>query len=174
MFRVEYTNAHTTYTIIDTQGNKTPLPSSTCYCSDFVEGGYALKFVQDKINLRPVYINGKGQEIMSGIYAGKKVYMGSVSGDVNHYARPRCCGMTAWLFLNALYRVGMEKEADAIYFRMLDTFENLPTHSGLFPGYMESVDWRTKDGNPCGYNYLADNYLFLASGFLHHRGTLPD
>ena len=86
------------------------------------------------------------------------------------YENGGCCGMTAWLFLNALYHVGMEKEADAIYFRMLDTFENWPTHSGLFPGYMESVDWRTKDGNPCGYNYLADNYLFLASGFRHHLG----
>ena len=86
------------------------------------------------------------------------------------YENGGCCGMTAWHFLNALYRVGLEKEADGIYFRMLDTFENMPTHSGLFPAYMESCDWRTKDGNSCGYNYLADNYLFLASGFLHHAG----
>lgn len=123
VFRVEYTNAHTTYTIIDTQGNKTPLPSSTCYCSDFVEGGYALKFVQDKINLRPVYINGKGQEIMSGIYAGKKVYMGSVSGDVNYYARPRCCGMTAfydfdkqlWGFANASGKIVIPAKFEKVH-----------------------------------------------------------
>lgn len=86
------------------------------------------------------------------------------------YENGGCCGMTAWHFLNALYRVGMEAEADAIYFRMLHTVETMPTHSGLFPGYMESVDWRTKDGNPCGYNYLADNYLFLAAGYVHHAG----
>lgn len=91
-------------------------------------------------------------------------------GEWPRYENGGCCGMTAWLFLNALYAVGMEKEADAIYFRMLETFETMPTHSGLFPAYMESCDWRTKDGNSCGYNYLADNYLFLASGFLHHAG----
>ena len=86
------------------------------------------------------------------------------------YENGGLCGMTAWHFLNAMYRCGMREEADGIYFRMLDTFENWPTHSGLFPGYMESVDWRTKDGNPCGYNYLADNYLFLGSGYLAHSG----
>ena len=86
------------------------------------------------------------------------------------YENGGLCGMTAWHFLNAMYRCGMEERADAIYFRMLDTFERMPTHSGLFPGYMESVDWRTKDGNPCGYNYLADNYLFLGAGFLAHTG----
>ncbi len=86
------------------------------------------------------------------------------------YENGGCCGLAAWHFLRALYRVGLEREADAIYFRMLDTFENWPTHSGLFPGYMESVDWRTKDGQPCGYNYLADNYLFLGAGYLAHSG----
>ena len=86
------------------------------------------------------------------------------------YENGGLCGMTAWHFLNAMYRCGMREEADGIYFRMLDTFENWPTHSGLFPGYMESVDWRTKEGNPCGYNYLADNYLFLGSGYLAHSG----
>ena len=74
--------------------------------------------------------------------------------------------MTAYHFLNALYKVGMESEADLILKNMLHTFETMPTHSGLFPGYMFSVDWRTKDGLPCGYNYLADNYLFLASGII--------
>ncbi|MBR1836970.1 MAG: hypothetical protein IJ783_06740, partial [Kiritimatiellae bacterium] len=86
------------------------------------------------------------------------------------YENGGCCGMTAWHFLNAMYRCGMREEADAIYFRMLDSFENLPTHSGLFPGYMESLDWRTKDGQPCGYNYLADNYVFVASGYLARSG----
>ena len=86
------------------------------------------------------------------------------------YENGGCCGMTAWHVLNAMYRCGMRAEADAIYFRMLDTFENWPTHSGLFPGYMESVDWRTKEGQPCGYNYLADNYLFLGAGYLAHSG----
>ena len=86
------------------------------------------------------------------------------------YENGGCCGMTAWHFINALYAAGLEKEADDLYFRILDTFEKEPTHSGLFPGYMESCDWRTKDGNLCGYNYLADNYAFLASGFIHHTG----
>lgn len=84
-------------------------------------------------------------------------------GEWPMYENGGCCGQTAYHFLNALYKVGMDQEADAIVKNMLNTFETKPTHSGLFPGYMFSVDWRTKDGLPCGYNYLADNYLFLAS-----------
>lgn len=77
------------------------------------------------------------------------------------YENGGLCGMTAGHFIEALYRCGMRDEADEILFKMLDTFENQPTHSGVFPGYCKSVDWRTKEGLPCGYNYLADNYYFL-------------
>jgi len=78
------------------------------------------------------------------------------------YENGGLCGMTAGHFLKALYKCGMKKEADRIFFTMLETFENEPTHSGVFPGYTKSIDWRTKDGIPCGYNYLADNYYFLS------------
>ena len=45
------------------------------------------------------------------------------------------CGQTAYHFIQALYNAGLKKEADKILFTMLDTFENNPTHSGVFPGY---------------------------------------
>ena len=79
------------------------------------------------------------------------------------------CGQNAYHFIQALYKSGMRKEADMILFRMLDTFESGPTHSGLMPGYMKSIDWRTKDGNPSGYNYLADNYYFLLAAIKGHN-----
>ena len=79
------------------------------------------------------------------------------------YENGGLCGMTAGHFLKALRNRGLQKEHDRILFRMLDTFEKKPTHSGVFPGYTKSVDWRTKEGLPCGYNYLADNYYFLVT-----------
>jgi hypothetical protein len=56
----------------------------------------------------------------------------------------------------------------------MDTFENERTHAGVFPGYMGSPDWRSKDGIPCGYNYLADNYYFLLAAITGHmRVEMP-
>jgi len=40
----------------------------------------------------------------------------------------------------------------------------------VFPGYMRSVDWRTREGIPCGYNYLADNYYFLLAAITGYYG----
>lgn len=83
------------------------------------------------------------------------------------------CGMTAQHLIQALYTAGMRDEADAILFTMLATCEREATHSGVFPGYMRSVDWRTIEGRPCGYNYLADNYHFLLSGITGHHRVAP-
>ncbi|HBC88475.1 MAG TPA: hypothetical protein DCZ94_16120 [Lentisphaeria bacterium] len=80
-----------------------------------------------------------------------------------NYENGGCCGMAAGHFIKALYRAGLKSDADRILFAMMDTFENEPTHSGLMPGYGRSIDWRTREGRPCGYNYLADNYYFLAA-----------
>lgn len=80
------------------------------------------------------------------------------------------CGQTAYHFIQALYQVGMREQADEILFAMMATFEKEFTHSGAFPGYMRSVDWRTKEGIPCGYNYLADNYYFLLAAVTGHYG----
>ncbi len=86
------------------------------------------------------------------------------------YENGGLCGQTAFHFIQALNNCGLRKEADRILFTMLDTFENEPTHSGLMPGYMKSIDWRTKEGNPSGYNYLADNYYFLLAAVTGHFG----
>ena len=86
------------------------------------------------------------------------------------YENGGLCGQTAYHFIQALYTVGMKKEADHILFTMMATFERDYTHSGLMPGYQKSIDWRTKGGEPCGYNYLADNYYFLLAaltGYYH-------
>lgn len=86
------------------------------------------------------------------------------------YENGGLCGQTAYHFIQALYNVGMHKKADEILFKMIATFEREPTHSGLFPGYLQSVDWRTKGGAPTGYNYLADNYYFLLAAVTGHYG----
>jgi Glycogen debranching enzyme len=86
------------------------------------------------------------------------------------YENGGLCGQTAYHFIQALYNTGMREQADHILFSMLATFERELTHSGLFPGYGQSVDWRTKGGAPCGYNYLADNYYFLLATVTGHYG----
>lgn len=83
------------------------------------------------------------------------------------------CGMTAQHLIQALYTAGMRDQADEILFSLLSTYEREPTHSGVFPGYMRSIDWRTVEGRPCGYNYLADNYHFLLAGITGHHRIAP-
>lgn len=83
--------------------------------------------------------------------------------DWGRYENGGLNGMNGFHFLTAMYKVGLEKEADKILFAILNTYEKEMTHSGLMPGYCQSVDWRTKEGVSCGYNYLADNYYFLLS-----------
>ena len=83
--------------------------------------------------------------------------------DWGRYENGGLCGMNGFHFLTAMYKVGLRKEADKILFAILNTYETDMTHSGLMPGYCKSIDWRTKEGVPCGYNYLADNYYFLLS-----------
>jgi hypothetical protein len=93
--------------------------------------------------------------------------------DWGNYIHGGFCGVVAYPFLMALYRVGMRDAADRILFSMLRTFETLPTHSGLHPGFGigRSWDWRTRDGLPSGYNYLADNYVFLLAAIQGHFGV---
>jgi hypothetical protein len=86
------------------------------------------------------------------------------------YENGGLCGQTAYHFIQALYNVGMREKANQILFKMIETFERENTHSGLFPGYLMSVDWRTKGGAPCGYNYLADNYYFLLAVITGYYG----
>lgn len=86
------------------------------------------------------------------------------------YENGGLCGQTAYHFIQALYNTGMKKQADEILFKMIATYEREYTHSGLFPGYLQSVDWRTKGGVPTGYNYLADNYYFLLAAITGYYG----
>ncbi|MBO5213124.1 MAG: hypothetical protein J6B60_06245 [Clostridia bacterium] len=85
--------------------------------------------------------------------------------DWGRYENGGLCGMNGFHFLTAMYKVGMEKEADKIFKAILNTYEKEFTHSGLMPGYVQSIDWRTKEGVACGYNYLADNYYFLLAAY---------
>lgn len=91
--------------------------------------------------------------------------------DWGQYENGGLNGMNGFHFLTAMYNVGLDERADEILFAILNTYETLATHSGLMPGYCKSVDWRTKNGVPCGYNYLADNYYFLLSAYVG-RGKL--
>ncbi|MCR4578276.1 MAG: hypothetical protein K5784_10270 [Clostridiales bacterium] len=90
--------------------------------------------------------------------------------DWGRYENGGLCGMNGFHFLTSMYRVGMREEADRILKAILNTYEKELTHSGLMPGYVQSVDWRTREGNPCGYNYLADNYYFLLAVYTGHAG----
>ena len=92
--------------------------------------------------------------------------------DWGRYENGGLCGMNGFHFLTAMYKVGLSEEADAIFKAILNTFENEFTHSGLMPGYVQSCDWRTKEGHPCGYNYLADNYYFLLAAYTG-KGKVP-
>jgi hypothetical protein len=95
--------------------------------------------------------------------------------DWGQYQNGGFCGQTAYHFILALYRAELHEQADQILFRMLDTFDTLPTQSGLSTRFTESCDWRTKDGLPCGYNYLADNYVFLLAAIHGYFGIeLPE
>jgi len=86
--------------------------------------------------------------------------------DWGRYENGGLNGMNGFHFLTAMYNVGMTKEADKILFAIMNTYEKEMTHSGLMPGYCQSIDWRTPQGVPCGYNYLADNYYFLLSVYV--------
>lgn len=97
--------------------------------------------------------------------------------DWGQYENGGLNGMNGFHFLTSMYKVGMTKEADEIFFAILNTYEKYFTHSGLMPGYCKSVDWRTKNGVACGYNYLADNYYFLLSAYagkskMHHPAVV--
>ncbi len=90
--------------------------------------------------------------------------------DWGRYENGGLNGMNGFHFLTAMYKVGMKKEADEILFAIMNTYEKEMTHSGLMPGYCQSIDWRTPQGVPCGYNYLADNYYFLLSVYAGKYG----
>ena len=90
--------------------------------------------------------------------------------DWGRYENGGLNGMNGYHFLTAMYNVGLNKEADDILFAILNTYEKDMTHSGLMPGYCQSIDWRTPQGVPCGYNYLADNYYFLLSVYTGKYG----
>lgn len=86
------------------------------------------------------------------------------------YENGGLCGQAAYHLIQALYHVGMRTEADHILFTMMATFERDYTHSGIMPGYQQSIDWRTKGGEPTGYNYLAENYYFLLAAVTGYYG----
>lgn len=66
----------------------------------------------------------------------------------------------AYFTIEALYKLGRRKEADAILFPMLRSFEE-----GGFEGRApdgRSYDWKTWDGKPWGYEgLLADGYMTM-------------
>lgn len=83
--------------------------------------------------------------------------------DWKRYENGAACGISTHPFLTALNLTGMDSKADAILGAMLKVAEKGPTFTGLMPGYGMSNDWRTPEGNPTGFNYLADQYYYLLS-----------
>jgi hypothetical protein len=85
--------------------------------------------------------------------------------DWKRYENGAACGISTYPFLTALYLTGMESKGDDILEAMLKAAEKGPTFTGLMPGYGVSNDWRTPEGNPTGFNYLADQYYYLLAAY---------
>lgn len=82
-------------------------------------------------------------------------------------------GITAgqvYHFLAAHYAAGMPQEADAILDAMLTTQAGGGFQNGVQDAYPKGIDWRTWNGDPCGYEgYLADNARFLLAVLTRHE-----
>ncbi len=76
------------------------------------------------------------------------------------YQQGGCSHHSARVIVDALYRVGMREEADALLTALSSTVADDSSFGGLGSG----VDWRMWDGSPSGYEgQLAEGFSILAS-----------
>jgi hypothetical protein len=77
------------------------------------------------------------------------------------YENGGATGCYAYFTLHALFKIGMRKEAEAMFFPMMDSY-NKGEFDGNCPGSEMTKDWKTWSGECWGYEgFLVDNYLPL-------------
>lgn len=77
------------------------------------------------------------------------------------YENGGATGCYVYFTLHALFKLGMRKEAEAILFPMMESYNN-GGFDGNCPGSKMSKDWKTWSGECWGYEgFLVDNYLPL-------------
>ena len=78
---------------------------------------------------------------------------------MGYYLNGGCTHSQSRHFVGALYKVGMEKEADTLLGSLCETLAD----GTAFGGCNSGVDWRYWDGAPCGYEgILTDQFGILA------------
>ncbi len=78
--------------------------------------------------------------------------------SMGHYANGGRTHSQSRHFVSALYRVGMEQEADSMLHQLCESMADCTAFGGLNTG----VDWRYWDGWPCGYEgLLTDQFGIL-------------
>lgn len=76
----------------------------------------------------------------------------------------------ARVVVDALHRVGLVEEADALLLALAETIADDSSFGGLGSG----VDWRMADGTPSGYEgQLAEGFSVLASALRRYGATAP-
>lgn len=112
---------------------------------EFAAVGY-----EDFANGIPMNLHPVAEEDIGGVVFGLPIG-GYLQGGASHH---RAHG-----FLAALYRVGMEHEAD----RVLEALASTVADDSAFGGVGSGRDWRLWDGSPSGYEgLLAEGFGFLA------------
>lgn len=77
------------------------------------------------------------------------------------YENGGATGCYAYFTIHALFKLGMRKEAEAIFFPMMESY-NEGGFDGDCPGSEMTKDWKTWSGECWGYEgFLVDNYLPL-------------
>jgi hypothetical protein len=105
---------------------------------------------QDFANGIPMNLHPVAEEDIGGVVFGLPLG-GYLQGGASHH---RTFG-----FLTALYRVGMEREADHV----LESLASTVADDSAFGGVGSGRDWRLWDGTPSGYEgLLAEGFGFLA------------
>ncbi len=95
----------------------------------------------------------------------RQVWGGGGALGFQWYENGGATGGMAYYTLEALYKLGRNKEADEILFPMLQSYEDgtfQGTSDYKVDGRTRTFDWRRWDGEPAGYEgYLTDDYMAL-------------
>lgn len=95
----------------------------------------------------------------------RQVWGGGGSLGFQWYENGGATAAMTYYTLEALYKLGRRKEADAILFPMLQSYEDgtfQGTSTYKVDGRTRTYDWRRWDGEPAGYEgYLTDGYMAL-------------